>query len=100
MTIREATESDAATLGALFDHAVRSAGPRHPTPEQVEARASSAADREAYGRRVLQQRVWTSKDRDGPAAFASLGADGHLGVPFVRGACQGKGPARRPSAWS
>ena len=91
MIIREATESDVTTLGALFDHAVRSAGPRLFTPDQVEAWASVAADREAYGHRVLRQRAWIAEDGGGPAGFVSLGADGHLGALYVRGDRQGLG---------
>lgn len=91
MSTREANETDAATLGALFDHAVRSAGPRLSTPDQVEAWAGVASDREAYGRRVLQHQVWIAEDGDGPSGFVSLGADGHLGALFVRGDRQGLG---------
>jgi len=74
MTIREASASDATVLGDLLESAVRAAGPLHYTPEQVEAWAAAADDREAFGRRMLEHQVFMAEDETGPTGFDRSGS--------------------------
>jgi len=91
MTLRDATDADAAILGRLFADAVRTGGPRHYSPAQVEAWAEAAADPLAYGRRVLTGQVLLAEDASGGVGFVAVGVGGHVSALYVRGDRQGRG---------
>ncbi len=90
MGLRRAAAADAEALADVFADAVRSAGPAHYTPAQVEAWASAAADPAAFGRRMLEGDVWIAEDDDGPVGFAALSGE-RVAALYVRGGRQRRG---------
>lgn len=83
MRIRKAFEADVPTLAALYADAVRSAGPGHYTPEQVEAWAAFA-DEAAFRPFVSRPLTLVAEDDTGPVGFAGLKPDGHVTALYVR----------------
>ena len=94
MTLRPARPSDAAPLGAVFADAIRTVGPEHYSPAQIEVWTASAADAAAYGRRILRADVTVAEDPTGIVGFAALGRGGHVAALFVRGDRQRRGIGR------
>ncbi len=83
MQLREATETDVPALAALYADAVRALGPKHYSPEQVEAWAVFAQE-ERFRVFVLQPHTLVAEDETGPVGFAGLKPDGHVTALYVR----------------
>lgn len=95
VTLRDAAPADAAALAAVFADAIRTAGPRHYTPEQVAAWSAVGADPAAFARRLLTGRTWVAEEGGAAVGFAVLCDDGRVGALYIRGDRQGRGIGRR-----
>src|SRR5690606_34488955 len=74
LSVRPMRAGDAPALAALFEAAVRGAGPQHYTPEQVEAWAA-AADTPGFPL-ATRNVTLVAEDPTGVVGFAALRSDG------------------------
>lgn len=95
MRLREATDGDLHAFARVFADAIRHAGPDRYTPSQVDAWAASAADAEAFGRRLLAARTIVAEDASGLVGFVTFENDGHVEMLYVRGDRQRRGVGGR-----
>ena len=98
MSLRLAGAGDVPALAALYREAALALGPQVYTPEQVQAWARSADDRERFGRYILDARTWIDGGDDGvPRGFCGIAV--HEGVGevhslYVRAALTRRGIGR------
>ena len=95
MSLRRAGVGDVPALAALYRDAALMLGPRVYTPEQVQAWARSADDRERFERYILDARTWIDAGDDGmPRGFCGIAVHGRVGEVhslYVRAALTRRG---------
>lgn len=87
--LRDATPADLPALAAIFEDAVRTAGPARYTPEQVEAWAARSGMVAAHVGRAA--RTIVAEVEGVPAGFVTLEPGGRIGMLYVRGDGQRRG---------
>ena len=95
MNIRPYGPADAPLLSELYRRSVRELGPRHYTPEQVEAWASLTPSTERLEALVAdgRTRLLAADLADRPVAFADLEPDGHIAFFYCAPEAAGRGAA-------
>jgi putative acetyltransferase len=82
--LRSAVEGDLPALLEVFETSVRTLGPQHYSPAQVEAWAYFARETERFRGRTLGAWTVVAEERASVLGFATLEPDGELGLLFVR----------------
>ena len=91
VTIRDAGPRDVPVLAAIFLDAIRRCAGEDFTPGQIAAWSASAADASAFGHRMLLSRALLAEIRGEAVGFATLHADGRVGMLYVCGNVQRRG---------
>ncbi len=89
--IRDAGLGDVSSFATIFLEAIDGCAGEAFTPGQVEAWSASAADARAFGHRMLLARAFLAEMAGNAVGFATLEADGRVGMLYVRGDVQRRG---------
>jgi len=92
--IRRYRPSDVDALVALFRDSVRRVARSDYAPEQLQAWAPDAIDRERWAQRCAEHRTWVAEIDERPVGFIELAADGQIDMLYVDADHQRQGVAR------